>query len=354
MRYFLELCLHSVEAALKNLDAEIIVVDNGSSDDSCCMVKALFPQVQLIENQYNYGFSKGNNIGVFRAKGEYVCILNPDTVVPEDVFTKLLDFADSKLDLGVLGCQLIDGTGEFLPESKRNIPTPLVAFNKILGNGNTYYSSMKPNQIAKVDILVGAFMLIKTSVYKAFNGFDEDYFMYGEDIDLSYRLLKEGYVNYYNGEVSIIHFKGESALKDEVYAKRFFGSMKLFYKKHFNSNFLINTLVILGIKLASVFQPEVETEAKNHQRSLVFSDQLNEDLEAQLPKPVVIISNLNILEKESLIILDAKKLSFKSIINTIKCHSKSENLAFRIWPKKSKFALGSDSANGQGDVINFD
>ena len=133
VRYFLEQCVLSVQKALENIDGEIIVVDNFSTDDSCAMMKQRFPNVKLIENKANLGFPKGNNIGVAEAKGEYLCILNPDTVVAEDTFEKVLQFAKSKPDLGIVGCKLIDGTGNFLPESKRGVPTPWVAFTKIFG-----------------------------------------------------------------------------------------------------------------------------------------------------------------------------------------------------------------------------
>ena len=133
VRYFLEQCVLSVENAIKNNDAEIIVIDNNSSDDSCAMMKLRFPNVKLIENKENLGFPKGNNIGVAQAKGEYICILNPDTVVAEDAFTKVLAFAKKQSHLGIVGVKLIDGTGNFLPESKRGIPTPWVAFTKITG-----------------------------------------------------------------------------------------------------------------------------------------------------------------------------------------------------------------------------
>ena len=133
VRHFLELCVLSVQKALENIEGEIIVVDNNSSDDSCAMMKQRFPKVKLIENAANLGFPKGNNMGVAQAKGEYICILNPDTVVAEDTFDKVLAFAKRQADLGIIGCKLIDGTGNFLSESKRGIPTPWVAFTKIFG-----------------------------------------------------------------------------------------------------------------------------------------------------------------------------------------------------------------------------
>ncbi|HYD92403.1 MAG TPA: glycosyltransferase family 2 protein, partial [Flavobacterium sp.] len=195
VRYFLEQCMLSVQRALEGIDAEIIVVDNNSPDDSCAMMKERFPDVKLIENKDNPGFPKGNNIGVAAAKGEYVCILNPDTIVAEDTFVKALAFAESKSDLGILGVKLIDGRGYSLPESKRGVPTPWVAFTKIGGlyklfpenkTFNRYYAQhIGENETGKVDILVGAFMLMKRSLYLEVGGFDENCFMYSDDIDLS-------------------------------------------------------------------------------------------------------------------------------------------------------------------------
>ena len=170
VRYFLEQCILSVQKALEGIDSEIIVVDNSSSDDSCEMMRAKFPNIKLIENATNLGFPKGNNIGVAQAKGEYVCILNPDTVVAEDTFVKILNSQLPTLNsqLGIIGCKLIDGTGNFLPESKRGVPTPWVAFTKIFGLykisnyfGKYYAQHVSHNESGKVDILVGAFMMMK-------------------------------------------------------------------------------------------------------------------------------------------------------------------------------------------------
>lgn len=247
VRFFLELCLHSVRAATSNIESEIIVVDNNSTDGSCDMVKQLFPEVILIENKVNLGFSKGNNQGVEKSQGEYLCILNPDTVVAENTFIQLLNFSKTKENIGIVGCKLIDGIGKFLPESKRNIPVVKVALQKIRGKSKNYYAKhIQEEDVAKVDILVGAFMFMKRSVYKILKGFDEDYFMYGEDIDLSYKAMKEGFNNYYFGPSTVIHFKGESTLKDANYTKRFYDAMQIFYKKHFKSNFVFDTIVFWG------------------------------------------------------------------------------------------------------------
>jgi len=215
VRYFLEQCVLSVQQALSGIDAEVIVVDNNSPDDSCKMMKERFSDVKLIENKVNAGFPKGNNIGVNAAKGEYICILNPDTVVAEDTFVKVLAFAESQKDFGICGVKLIDGRGFFLPESKRGVPTPWVAFTKIGGLYkllprreifNRYYAQhIGENQNGKVDILVGAFMIMKREVYLEVGGFDEDCFMYSDDIDLSYMVLKKGLRNYYYADTSVIY-----------------------------------------------------------------------------------------------------------------------------------------------------
>lgn len=355
VRYFLELCLKSVQEAIANIDAEIIVIDNNSPDDSCAMVKQLFPSVRLIENKENSGFSKGNNIAVAEAKGEYLCILNPDTVVAEDTFTKLLNFSKSKTNLGIVGCQLIDGRGRFLPESKRNIPTPKVSLKKVLGKTNDYYANdIEIDSIGKVDILVGAFMWLKKEVYSMVSGFDESYFMYGEDIDLSYKVVKAGYDNYYFGETSVIHFKGESTFKDAKYAQRFYGAMQIFYKKHFKQNILFTIVVWVGIKLAKFLNKTPQKVQIASKCTIVYSKGIKEALEVQLPKPVHFETSIqNKVEHHSMIVYDFNMLKISDIICDMKLKSKQENIVFRFLPKSSKFILGSDSATNRGEVLHF-
>jgi len=354
VRYFLELCLRSVEQAVKTIEAEIIVVDNNSLDDSCAMVKQLFPNIKLIENKENFGFSKGNNIGVAQAKGEYLCILNPDTVVAEDTFSKVLDFAESHTNLGIVGCQLVDGRGKFLPESKRHIPTPKVALQKLIGNSKNYYTtSLKPDDIGKTEILVGAFMLLKRGIYNEVNGFDEDYFMYGEDVDLSYKVLKVGYDNYYFGETSVIHYKGESTLRDKVYAQRFYGAMEIFYKKHFKKNVLISALVKIVLSLASKRNPVNESGVIIKKETIVISDSSDEELKNRINSPVAFTSNVKDVQTQAQVILDTEFLSYKAIIAFIKTNNTSKQNTYRIWVKSSNFMLGSDSSVGRGEVVNF-
>lgn len=354
VRYFLELCLQSVEASIQDLDAEIIVVDNNSKDESCTMVKQKFPNVKLIENKDNLGFSKGNNTGVVKAKGEYVCILNPDTVVTETTFKNLLNIADTKDKLGILGCQLIDGTGQFLPESKRNIPTPNVAIKKALGNSKQYYANhIDKDASGQVSVFVGAFMLIKRGVYNQVGGFDEDYFMYGEDIDLSYKIEKAGYKNYYVGSEKVIHFKGESTLKDSNYAKRFYGAMQIFYKKHFKQNILFDAVVFLGIKTAKFLKSNTKIEDKKPERYTLISNNNYEDLERKIKIPFTKDSVGVEFKENTQVILDANTLSYEAIIEQIATSEKNKNITFKILPKMANFILGSNSSKSRGEVITF-
>jgi GT2 family glycosyltransferase len=356
VRYFLEACIRSVEAAVAGMNAEIIVVDNNSPDDSCDMMRNSFPNIQLIANNENVGFAKANNQAVKVAKGEYVCILNPDTIVAEDTFTQLLTFAESTENVGSIGCKLIDGSGAFLPESKRNIPTPMVSVKKIIGSKTSgYYSNLNENEVGKVDILVGAFMLMKKSVYDQVGGFDEDYFMYGEDIDLSYKIKKAGFQNYYYGNTTVIHYKGESTLKDKTYAKRFYGAMQLFYKKHFKRNLLYDIAVTLGAKLIPLIS-KVEKTTKKTVHSYVFVSDSEERFKqiqnSYHEKKGVRVENLGHLlgelknEKHIEIVLDTHFVDYKTSIQIIE----KQFGYYKILPKNSTFILGSDSSKNRGEV----
>ena len=247
VKHFLEQCLFSVFNALKNTQAEVFVVDNNSVDGSLQLIKEKFPQVKLIANKSNSGFSVANNQAIKLAKGEYILLLNPDTVVQEDTFEKVLAFMDAHPDAGGLGIKMLDGKGNFLPESKRGLPTPAVAFYKIFGLAKLFPGSKKfgqyhltyldKNKNHPIDILSGAFMLMRKQALDKVGLLDETFFMYGEDIDLSYRLTQGGYRNYYFAESSIIHYKGESTKKSSVnYVIVFYKAMAIFAKKHFSHN----------------------------------------------------------------------------------------------------------------------
>jgi len=363
---FLQLCLDSVFDTIKNIEAEIIVVDNASVDDSCAMVKERYPNVRLIANTENVGFSKANNQGVREAKGDYVCILNPDVVLSEETFERLFQFIAEKKEssIGAIGIQLIDGAGKFLPESKRNLPKPSIALNKLFGKGQSYYANyLDRSDNGPVEILVGAFMFIEKAIYTQVGGFDERYFMYGEDIDLSYSIYKAGYENYYMGDVSAIHYKGESTAKDATYRKRFYGAMHLFYKKHFRQNIAERILVKVGLKAAMIMaaikmilsRSKKEKTITSQKNYYLISD--NETvigaLRAYLPHHLEIVKTLpNLIPEKSEIIMDSNYLSFGMLIEVIKAQTSSA-CTFKIIPKNSTFALGSNSSKHRGEVINF-
>lgn len=244
VKYFLEQCLHSVRRAMKGIEVEVFVVDNNSVDGSVKMLKEKFPEFILIANKDNKGFSKANNQGIRISKGEYVLLLNPDTIIEDDTFKKIITFMDEHPDAGGLGVKMIDGKGRFLPESKRGLPTPAIAFYKIFGLsklfprskvfGQYHLSYLDKEKTHKVDVLSGAFMLLRRSALDKAGLLDETFFMYGEDIDLSYRITKAGFNNYYYPEVRIIHYKGESTKKSSVnYVFTFYNAMIIFARKHF-------------------------------------------------------------------------------------------------------------------------
>lgn len=244
---FLEQALASAQKAMRNIDGEIFVVDNNSADNSVAMVRSKFPDVHLIENHDNVGFARANNQAIRISKGEYVLLLNPDTVVEEDTFEKCIAFMDAHPQGGGLGVKMVDGNGRFLPESKRGIPYPSSAFYKLFGLSKLFPKSTKfgayhatyigEDETAEVEVLSGAFMLLRKEALDKVGLLDEDYFMYGEDIDLSYRILKGGYKNYYFPETRIIHYKGESTKKGSLnYVYVFYKAMQIFAQKHFSSN----------------------------------------------------------------------------------------------------------------------
>jgi GT2 family glycosyltransferase len=245
VKHFLDQCLVSVRRAIQGIEADVWVVDNNSVDGSVQMLKEKFPEVKLLANKDNVGFSVANNQAIAKSKGEYVLLLNPDTIVEDDTFSKIIEFMDAHPDAGALGVKMIDGKGNFLPESKRGLPTPDVAFYKIFGLskifprsktfGKYHLGYLDKEEIHEVEILSGAFMFMRRSVLEKTGLLDEDFFMYGEDIDLSYRIIKAGYKNYYFPETRIIHYKGESTKKGSInYVYVFYNAMVIFAKKHFS------------------------------------------------------------------------------------------------------------------------
>lgn len=248
-------CILSIQKYFQGFDYEVIVVDNNSPNSDWKVLIDEFDKVNFIELKENLGFSKANNIGVNSAKGEYVYILNPDTEIVGDYFREILDFADKQEKFGALGLRMHDAEGRFLPESKRSVPALVNSFEKLFtklnNDSKTYYrNDVAETEIAEVEVMTGANLLMKKSVYQEVGGFDERYFMYGEDIDLCYTIFLKGYKNYYYGKYSILHYKGESTVKDRVYLDRFFGAMDIFIKKYYKKQKPLQYFLMkIGLKL---------------------------------------------------------------------------------------------------------
>lgn len=269
VKYFLEQCLYSVIKAARGLEAEIFVVDNNSTDGSQAYLEPRFPGVQFTWATANEGFAKANNRALEKATGKYILFLNPDTILPEDSLTKSIRFLETNTNAGALGIRMVDGTGRFLKESKRAFPSPLTSLYKLVGLAQLFPHSkqfaryhlghLSPGENHEVDVLAGAYMMLPSSVLQQTGNFDETFFMYGEDVDLSYRVQKAGYRNYYFAESTIIHFKGESTKKGSLnYVRLFYKAMSLFVKKHYKGssagifNVAVQTAILGRAVLAAI------------------------------------------------------------------------------------------------------
>ena len=258
VRDFLRQCLFSVMLASENIDCEIFVVDNNSDDGSVGMIKSEFPDVKLIINTVNSGFSAANNQAIKKSQGRFILLLNPDTIVEKDTFSKCIDFMNMHTDAGAIGIRMINGEGRFLPESKRAFPTPGIAFFKTFGLSFLFPKSLLLNkyylpqidylETALTEVISGAYMFIRREALEKSGLLDEDFFLYGEDIDLSYRLLQTRYNNYYFPLVSIVHFKGKSTSGDGYEdILHFYDSMRIYVSKHSaESKYRSFRLIIIG------------------------------------------------------------------------------------------------------------
>lgn len=284
--HYLLQCLDSLQRALRGIDGEVIVVDNHSRDNSVALVHQAHPEVKVIENLHNLGFSKANNIALRQAKGEYALLLNPDTIVADNTIRDCIAFLDLHPDAGAAGVMMLNADGTVAPESRRGVPTPLTSFYKLSGlcrmfprspRFGRYYLGHLPWQTPQqIDIVSGAFCMLRRSVLDKVGLLDEDYFMYGEDIDLSYRILKQGATNWYL-PYPILHYKGESTQKSSFrYVHVFYQAMLIFFRKHFSH---LGLLVTLPIKTAIWFKALVALVAmltNRMRRSLGFVDRHND------------------------------------------------------------------------------
>ena len=280
--HYLLQCLDSLESALRGVDSEVIVVDNHSRDDSVALVREFHPEVKVIENIHNLGFSKANNIALRQARGEYALLLNPDTIVADNTISDCLTFLDRHPDAGAAGVMMLNADGTVAPESRRGVPTPMTSFYKLSGLcklfprsrrfGRYYLGHLSWQSPQQIDIVSGAFCMLRCSVLQKVGLLDEDYFMYGEDIDLSYRILKHGATNWYL-PYHILHYKGESTQKSSFrYVHVFYQAMLIFFRKHFAN---LGILVTVPIKIAiwcKAFVALVAMLTNRMRRSLGFVD----------------------------------------------------------------------------------
>ena len=364
-------CIDSVLAATEGSAAEVILVDNASNDGTIELIREDFPQVILMSNQENIGFAKAYNQAVKKAQGKYLCILNPDTVVGEEVFKSLLNEVKDKTNLGAVGTQFIDGRGSFLPECKRVLPTPLGSLKKLLGfggqNGVYYQDALGQNNNGPVDILAGAFLLLKKADYMSVGGFDEHYFMFGEDIDFCYKLLKKGKQNYYLGQCKIIHYKGESTQKNRQYLERFYGAMVHFYKTHFSERkikvFAVSILAQLLIWWRD-FWPKHSVHSDWSPEAVIYISAAKEPwpaLEFWLRQKAHVIHNkefeiqspekfLKNPPKNAFVVFDRASMPYKEIIGLMTVGTEFGQ-RFRVWHPKKYLLIGSDSSDAHGQAL---
>jgi len=264
VKEFLQNLIHSIEKASSNLKKEIIIIDNASDDGSVDFIREKFPQIKLIANQKNLGFGKANNIGLKEATGKFILLINPDTIVAEDTFEKMIKFFESNDSAGLAGCKILNPDGTLQLACRRSFPGPWTSFTKVTGLSSLFPSSkifarynltyFDENQTYEVDAISGSFMMMRKEVYEKVGGFDEQFFMYGEDLDLCYRIQKDGFKVYYVHSTQIIHYKGESTKRssfDET--KVFYSAMHLFVKKHLSSSLLVEVILRSAIAVRSVF-----------------------------------------------------------------------------------------------------
>ncbi len=379
VKYFLEHCLLSTIKATKNLDAEIFVIDNNSSDGSEVYLTEKFKSVHFYWLKENIGFGRANNYALQFAKGEHILFLNPDTILPEDCIEKCVAFFDTMPNCGGLGVRMINGKGVFLKESKRCLPSASSGFFKMIGLANLfptskffakYYAGYLPEkENNKVEVLAGAFMILSKKAIELTKGFDEDFFMYGEDIDLSYRIIKAGLQNYYFGETTIIHFKGESTKKKSLsYINNFYGAMQCFVGKHYSSmpvkKVLMGAVIGLRKKLAIVqLKLAVKTDVNiilQKKNCLVIGD----DTQCRLLKKWASNTNYTIIEHLQNVKECLKIISQKKIEAVIFCEGIIDNKAVIDWvqelPKKIEILfyenhagsiVGSNNSNQNGIFI---
>jgi GT2 family glycosyltransferase len=372
VKYFLEQCLSSLKKAVESISipgdsAEVFIIDNASSDGSPDFLEPLFPGFHFIRNKENNGFAKANNLVIPLCNGEFILFLNPDTILAEDSLNTCISFLRDHADAGAVGVRMIDGAGRFLKESKRGFPYPIASFFKLTGLtrlfprskffSSYYMGHLDEGRTQVVDILSGAFMMIKRAVLIQTGGFDEQFFMYAEDIDLSYRIDKAGFKNYYLPATTIIHFKGESTQKDFRYVKMFYSAMQLFMKKHFSNksfSFRLYTLT-LGLRLRQALSfislPFKKTAYGSITGTPVFikgTSGIEEKFKQKLADYQIPVSEIE--KKENAIIFyESDSFPWKGIIAEI--GRESGRHLYYFHGAGTHAIIGSHSGADQGEVI---
>jgi GT2 family glycosyltransferase len=383
VKHFLEQCLYSVQKAINGMDAEVLVVDNASVDGSIDYLASRFPRVEFIWNKSNPGFAKANNTALQKAKGELVLFLNPDTILAEDTLSKCIHFLQTHTHAGAVGVRMIDGSGTFLPESKRAFPSSSVSFFKLSGLSFLFPRSkvfaryhlghLSEHETHKVDVLSGAFMMVRKKLLLQTGGFDEDFFMYGEDIDLSYRLQQLQYTNgvtysnYYVSDTTIIHYKGESTQKGSYkYVQQFYKAMLLFVKKHPQQfyNGALNLLIQLAIAVRGVmswighlFKTGSAVEKKTNETAFVIgTNELTQVISSNYPSLTIKGNALTIeeaipylKETDTILLCEAEQLSFQQIIAITEKFGKQYSIY--VHANGSNSMVSSSSKNKSGKVI---
>lgn len=387
VKFFLEQCLYSLLKAIDNLpssaDAEVIVFDNASSDGSREFFLNKFQGVQFVWHNENLGFAKANNRALSFAKGKYILFLNPDTILSEDALYKSIQYLESRSGGGALGIRMIDGSGNFLPESKRGFPSPAASFYKLSGLINLFPTSKKiaayyaghlsEHENNEIDVLSGAYMLVKKEVLDKTGGFDEAFFMYGEDIDLSYRIQKAGYKNFYFANSAIIHFKGESTNQNSArYVKIFYQAMNIFVHKHFNtaSSWWYIIFIKVAILLSGVLSfvkrlltSAVKPKSKTNLHTLIVAGKHDEEniisilSNYKTPERKITFENLDSLDNnfeyslydEIIIAASQDGVAYSDIVSFLQ--RVPNGICVKIHSSGSSSIVGSDSKAANGDVL---
>lgn len=362
------------------MQAEVIVIDNNSSDESVAYLQPKFSWVRFAGNSLNTGYAKANNQGWRMAGGDMVLFLNPDTILSEDCLQKSIAALRKDPRRGALGIHMLDGSGCFLPESKRGFPSPAASLFKLLGlikifpHSKTiasYYQGHLPEKKDnRVDVLSGAYMMVKKEVLEKTGGFDEQFFMYGEDIDLSYRIQQAGYANYYLATSSIVHFKGESTKKNFVYTRLFYKAMVIFVQKHYGKQPRWMTLpakLAIGVGgvvsyLRQLLTRRVSTASVKTIHTLLVGDRADTQEAAvalaaqQVPRRLVItardVREMNTVlaaEKIKEIIFCTPGIGYAEVITSME--QLKGNREYKFFARGSKSMVGSSSKKRSGEIV---